>query len=283
MSDTTQSTLIGFVADLMFEEQIARVAGHLGFATRFIADASEFGDEEVRDRPGEPIHGRTATMTDRLSAWQPALVLIDLNNDAVPWERWIPIIKSSPATRRIPVLAFGSHVEVDTLKRASAVGADEVVSRGRFTSAMPDLIEKMARTSDEALLDEPCRQPLHPDAVHGIELFNAGRYYDAHHGLEDAWMADKGPGRDLYRSILQVAVAYLQIERGNYRGAVKMFMRVRQWLLPLPDVCRGVDVAQLRADAEAAYAALQALGQDRVGEFDMAMLKPVVLVSAETE
>jgi hypothetical protein len=77
--------------------------------------------------------------------------------------------------------------------------------------------------------------------------------------------------RELYRAVLQVAVAYLQIERGNYAGAVKMFLRVRQWLAPLPDVCRSLDVAGLRADVERAYARLLELGPKRLDEFDRAM------------
>jgi hypothetical protein len=71
-------------------------------------------------------------------------------------------------------------------------------------------------------------------------------------------------------------VAYLQIERGNYNGALKMFLRVRQWIDPLPERCRGVEVARLRADAKAAYEHLQALGRERVSEFDRGLFHPVL-------
>jgi predicted metal-dependent hydrolase len=74
---------------------------------------------------------------------------------------------------------------------------------------------------------------------------------------------------------LQIAVAYFQIERNNYRGATKMFLRVRQWIDPLPDTCRGVDIAQLRADADNVNMALTSLGQERMVEFDQALLQPV--------
>ena len=90
-------------------------------------------------------------------------------------------------------------------------------------------------------------------------------------------MDDSGPGRDLYRGILQVGIAYYQIEQGNYRGAVKMLLRVRQWLDPLPAVCRGVDVAGLRADVERVYQALTALGPERIASFDRALLGVIVV------
>jgi predicted metal-dependent hydrolase len=74
---------------------------------------------------------------------------------------------------------------------------------------------------------------------------------------------------------LQVAVAYYQIQRGNYNGAAKMFLRMRQWIDPLPDRCRGVDVARLRAEAREAHRALVALGPERLHEFDRSLLRPV--------
>jgi predicted metal-dependent hydrolase len=86
--------------------------------------------------------------------------------------------------------------------------------------------------------------------------------------LEAAWNQDDTPAKELYRAILQVAVAYYQIERGNYNGAVKMFQRMRQWFEPLPDECRGVDIKALRLAAERAYSILLDLGRQRVTEFD---------------
>ena len=72
-----------------------------------------------------------------------------------------------------------------------------------------------------------------------------------------------------------MAVAYLHITRRNYRGALKMFLRLRQWLDPLPDECLGVNVAQLRSDVQITLAALETIGPDRLDEFDLTLLKPV--------
>ena len=75
--------------------------------------------------------------------------------------------------------------------------------------------------------------------------------------------------------MLQIAVAYLQIERGNFNGAIKMLQRVKQWIDPLPDTCRGIDITQLRTDSTAVYEALQSLGRERLSELDKSLLKPV--------
>lgn len=280
-SPLTQPLIMAFVGDLMFTTRIDAVVRHLGYAVEWVERAEDIGDVDAStpaEPPGESLHGREGTLFRRVTALQPALLLFDLTNEAIPWQTWIPMLKSSPATRRIPILCFGPHEDVDRMTRAKSLGADAVLARSRFTADMPALFEKYARIPDEATLRDTCAEPLSVLAREGITLFNQGAFYPCHDSLEAAWMADQSPGRDLYRGILQVGIAYYQIERGNYRGAAKMLMRVRQWLEPLPDVCRGVDVAGLRADAARVYDALVALGPERVTEFDRDLFGPIRLV-----
>ena len=120
-----------------------------------------------------------------------------------------------------------------------------------------------------------CQGTLHPKAIQGLELFNLGRYFEAHEALEAAWRAESGPGRDLYRGILQVGVAYLHIKNHNYPGALKVSQRCQKWLLPWPETCRGVEVGRLRRDLEKVMTSLQKLGLQQILEFDIALLKPV--------
>lgn len=120
-----------------------------------------------------------------------------------------------------------------------------------------------------------CTGTLHPQAREGLRHFNAGEYFDAHEALEHAWNAEEGEAKNLYRGILQVAVTYLHIRRGNYNGAVKVYERSRKWLDGLPAICKGVDVEGLRRDVEKVMEAIQRIGPERIGEFDPALLKPV--------
>jgi len=123
--------------------------------------------------------------------------------------------------------------------------------------------------------ENPCNAPLHPQAAEGLRLFNAGEYFEAHEALETAWNAETGEVRDLYRGILQIAVTYLHITRGNYNGAIKVYARSQKWLKDRADVCQGIDVDKLRKDAEAVIHEVQRLGIDHIKEFDTALLKPV--------
>ena len=122
---------------------------------------------------------------------------------------------------------------------------------------------------------EPCRESLHPFAIRGLAAFNKGEYFLAHEFLEEAWKEDRTDGRDLYQGVLQIAVAYYQIINLNYRGAMKMFQRSRKWLDPLPDTCRGIDVAKLRSDAFIIQNLLIDLGPEHMSEISSDCMKPV--------
>jgi len=123
--------------------------------------------------------------------------------------------------------------------------------------------------------ESPCNAPLPSQAAEGLRLFNAGDYFEAHEALEDAWNAEKGEVRNLYRGILQIAVVYLHITRGNYNGAVKVYARSQRWLKDWADVCQGIYVEELRQNAKAVIQEVQRLGMEHIQEFDSALLKPV--------
>ncbi len=270
--------IVGFVADLMFAPRIENAARGLGYRVQWVASASDIAPIDPnapQETPGERLHGQSGELFAKITAWQPALLLFDLNNNAIPWPQWIAALKSSPATRRLPILCFGSHADVATMTLARKVGADAVLARSRFTADLPGALQQYARIPDYSALAETCAQPLPKLARQGIALFNLGEYYKCHDDLEEAWRKDDTPGRDLYQGILQVGIALYQVQRGNYRGAVKMLLRVRQWLEPLPDVCRGVNVARLRENVDTYYEAITALGPEEVPNFDWSLVEPV--------
>jgi predicted metal-dependent hydrolase len=282
MTDTqTTPKIVGFVADLMFTSKIELAARAAGFQMIWVGQAEDIGAVDPHtppETPGELLYGREGQLFQKISEWQPALLLFDLTNTAVPWYGWIPALKSSPATRRIPIIAFGPHEDVALFQSAKDRGADVVYARSRFVRDMPAILQKQAHIPDYAALADTCAEPLAALAREGIALFNAGAYYQCHDALEAAWNEDATLGRDLYRGILQFGIALYQIERGNHRGAVKMLLRVRQWLDPLPDVCRGVRVAELRANIQEVATAVQSLGAAELGAFDFALVRPVQLV-----
>lgn len=276
--------IVAFVSDLMAIMRIRSIIEKLGYRLQVIERVTlESINKTTSVNPikAEPIDGPEAMLFDRLTQWNPALIIIDLGDNKIPWRNLLLRLKSSPATRRRPVVCYGPHVHADILREAENLSADEVVSRSKFFSDMRSIIDKYARGDDAHLIEESCLHRLTATAEKGLRAFNRGEYFDAHEYLEDAWNADRSAGRDFYRALIQVAVAYLQIERANYRGAYKMLLRSRQWFRLIPDICHGVDMKSLKQDAEVVYRTLLRLGPDKIGEFDHTLMRPIEYAGLE--
>lgn len=213
----------------------------------------------------------------RLADARPAMIVVDGGRD--DWKFWTATPKSSPATRRIPILLVAAD---ETTRHDSLTsGADFALHPDELAGQLPELLRDYARVPDPAMLEEldcQCQEALPPRAVEGIRKFQAGEYYQQHDLFEAQWVEEPGPVRDLYRAILQVGVAYFQVTRGNHRGALKMLLRSVQWLSILPDECQGVDVKQLREDSYRVRAELERIAPEDIASFDRNLLKPVQMV-----
>jgi predicted metal-dependent hydrolase len=80
----------------------------------------------------------------------------------------------------------------------------------------------------------------------GIDLFNSGRYWDAHEAWELEWMPDrKGPDAGFYKGLIQVAAGCLHYGRQNRRGAVNKWRTGADYLRRYLPAYQGVLLAPL--------------------------------------
>jgi len=92
----------------------------------------------------------------------------------------------------------------------------------------------------------------------GLELFNQGRYWDAHEAWELAWTPDRhGPDRGFYKGLIQVAAGCLHYGRHNRRGAVSKWRSGAGYLRPYLPRHRGVELASLVAAVDGLLAAME--------------------------
>ncbi len=117
-------------------------------------------------------------------------------------------------------------------------------------------------------MPEGCHEPPPRLLAKGVEQFNRGEFFEQHETLEALWRTEARDVRYLYQGILQIGVAFHHLRRDNYHGVVYMLTRGAAYLRPFAPRCQGVDVADLVASAGRALALVQALGPDRLGEFD---------------
>jgi len=98
-------------------------------------------------------------------------------------------------------------------------------------------------------------------ALRGIRLFNEGEYFEAHEALEAAWRAEPGEIRGLYQGLLQAAVFYFHLQRGNLAGARKLYERCLRRLTPLAPVSAGIQVQTLRETIQITWKSVLETGQ----------------------
>lgn len=212
---------------------------------------------------------------------RPAFLLVDTADNRTGWREIVLALNTNPATRRIPLIGISTATGDEALAEEEETGLFQVLIPLTRLAELPQLSAQHARHWDDAYysaLRQACSQALPPAAQEGIRLFNAQEYWEAHEALEQAWIAAEAPLGDLYRAILQVGVAYYQIQQQNYRGALKMFLRAVQWLDPLPEQCQGIDLAQFKRDAAAARRALEALTPETIDQFDTSLFKALPMI-----
>ncbi len=81
---------------------------------------------------------------------KPVLVIINIAIQGVDWEEAIRQARA----KDYPVLAFGSHMDLDARAKALQAGAQRVVANSKFTSDMPGLVKHMLSDSATASTDE---------------------------------------------------------------------------------------------------------------------------------
>ena len=92
----------------------------------------------------------------------------------------------------------------------------------------------------------------------GLSLMRVERWFDAHEALEDEWRDAPGPERDFLQGLVHVTVAWHHASRGNAPGASRQLEKATRRLTPYAPVHRGVEVARVLGQVEAAAARIEA-------------------------
>jgi predicted metal-dependent hydrolase len=87
-----------------------------------------------------------------------------------------------------------------------------------------------------------------------LEEIRAGRYFEAHEELEDAWRAAPPEERDFFQGLVHVAVAWYQAGRGKPVATASQLEKAARRLGPYVPEHRGVDVADVLAQVGEARA-----------------------------
>ena len=57
----------------------------------------------------------------------------------------------------------------------------------------------------------------------GVALFNDRQFWHAHEAWEELWLQSKGEEKVFLQGLIQLAAAYHHVQRGTFRGGVRLF------------------------------------------------------------
>jgi DNA-binding NarL/FixJ family response regulator len=113
--------------DLIFISKITGTARALGF--------------------GVAVAGNAALVSKTIDDVKPKVILVDLAAGE-PGKAEAIVSYRKAAGTEVPIVAFGSHVDIASLDAAREAGCREVMPRSRFTVELPDLIRKYCGHSE---------------------------------------------------------------------------------------------------------------------------------------
>jgi len=115
--------ILALISDLFFVTRVQEAAKAAGF--EFMA-LSEY-------KPAKEF-------LEILQRKNPQLIMLDLNS-ALPWAEWLPAAKAEKQSKRIPWLAFGSHMNPRRLAAARHAGVDKVVPKSLFAEELQKMLK----------------------------------------------------------------------------------------------------------------------------------------------
>ena len=137
MHKSESKNIVAVLSDLMFTVKIQDAARRAGLESVFVSNEQD---------------------TLRLAAGQPALIILDLNMNAVEPLRLIERLKGDAATRGIPLLGFVSHVQTDLRSAAERQGCDTVLARSAFSQNLSAILARYAPPASHAEQKEEIKQ-----------------------------------------------------------------------------------------------------------------------------
>jgi hypothetical protein len=115
------TTIIALEKDLFFSVKIRDTLRHYDMNTTIVRTLAAFEQEiSARDRS------------------IPSLAIINIATKGVDWEAAI----KTASVQNLPVLAFGSHMDLDARAKALQAGAQKVVANSKFARDMPGLVQR---------------------------------------------------------------------------------------------------------------------------------------------
>jgi predicted metal-dependent hydrolase len=109
----------------------------------------------------------------------------------------------------------------------------------------------------------------------GVDRFNAKQFFEAHEAWEEVWLDAERELRAFYQGLIQVAAAYVHLQRNEYPGTVKLLHEGLRKIEAYPPITLGVDLAALAKASREVERRVLEVGEKRLKEIDITTLPRV--------
>ena len=123
MENQGSKTILAVVSDLFFSAKINEAAKRAGVTLQYVTTEKDLLEKAAAD---------------------PALIIFDLNFEAVRPIELIRKLKGTDALKHISLLSYVSHVQTDLKTLAREAGCDTVIPRSAFSMNLRQILVRFA-------------------------------------------------------------------------------------------------------------------------------------------
>lgn len=123
MENQGSKTMLAVVSDIFFSAKINEAAKRAGVTLQYVTTEKDLLEKATAD---------------------PALIIFDLNFEAVRPIELIRKLKGTDALKHISLLSYVSHVQTDLKKLAQEAGCDTVLPRSAFSMNLRHILVRYA-------------------------------------------------------------------------------------------------------------------------------------------
>ena len=146
------------------------------------------------------------------------------------------------AAARTAVIACGLAAP----NSGSRSGARSPSGLRRCATAWDEAVVRKLERYAVALASAPCGISLRARLAQARALFAARLFFEVHEVLEPAWQSSRGTEHECLQGLIQAAVAWYHVRRGNLRGATTLLVAAQARLTGAPAVWEDFPVDEVR-------------------------------------
>ena len=118
----------------------------------------------------------------------------------------------------------------------------------------------------------------------GMDLYNAGQYWESHEALEEVWLEARSEDRLFLQGLIQASAAFHKyLVQENAVGAVKLLTRALDKLTRYSDDYMELDMGPFKQGLNTCWREIIELGQRHIDEFDPGLVPALRWIDAKSD